>query len=194
MAIFVKKIMLMKTKILTTFFAFLCLFGSIKAQRTMQGQNMAGVSINHNFPDIGFSLAYGGYTMTGLWAIQASTDLYSQYLSAEKNKRLQYCHIAVSGYYMTSFFRTRSRNFNLYGGGGALLGYEIIDPLKRTPKEVEVSLEDGYFIYGVFAKIETELFISRRTAFTITAETPINFSSPLDRIHYKAGIGIRIML
>lgn len=166
---------------------------NVMAQRTMPGEKMVGISAGYNFEGTGVSATFGGYTKSGYWQTGLSGDMYNKPLSAG-NDRLEYCHIAASGYYMAALARTRSRSFNLYGGGGIFMGYEAVDPFRRLPKSIETNLKNGYFLYGLFAGLESEIFLTRRVALTVTGHFPLNFSSKLDRLHCQAKVGVRIML
>ena len=164
----------------------------IRAQRTMLGQKIVSVSAGYNFSGFGANAAFGGCTMYGHWLTELSGDLYKHPLS--NGNLLEYGQVILSGNYMAAIIRTRSRNLNIYGGGGVFLGYEAVDPFHHLPKLIETGLEEGYFLYGILAGLDYEVFITRKIAIILSGRFPLNFSSRLDRLHYQATIGLRIML
>lgn len=166
---------------------------NVFAQRTMPNEKMFSISTGYNYDGYGVSASFGGYTKSGYWQVGASRDMYRKQLNLE-NYKLDYYHITVSGYYLTSLFRTRSRSFNLYGGGGIFMGYESIDPFRRLPKTIETNLKNGYFLCGLSAVSEVEIFLTRKFAIIVSQNVPLNFSSKLGFIHFQTKVGFRIMI
>ena len=165
-----------------------------KAQRTMSGQSMlaaevAALSVLRP-GDFGINIDYGQYLLSGYWYCSllgehnriATTTAYS----------IRYMDIYAGGGYLHRLLASRSRVFGLYAGGGAFLGYEFIDPMNEQPSNISTSLPGGCFQYGIIPEVEIEIFILRKTALTIGADSPINFTSPLSKIRPRIKAGIRV--
>ena len=103
-------------------------------------------------------------------------------------------NVVAEGDYLFRLVGTRSRSVSLYGGAGAFIGYEAVDPLHRIPGTIQTNLSKGYFLYGLQAKLMAEFFVSRTVALTVDGCVPVNFSSPLRRFHFDVGVGVKIML
>jgi hypothetical protein len=165
------------------------------AQRTMSGQNMItlyGFTPFTGSSDLGGELCWGRYQMNSYWKVKADAESSSHRLKT--GHTMNACTVTLGSSYMHRLACTRSRNVSLYAGGGVFIGYEIYDPLKKLPKYINTGLPAGNFLYGINANIEGEFFILKRLALVVYAELPVNFSSPLSKVRYRAGAGIRINL
>lgn len=135
---------------------------------------------------------YSQYNLGGFWEAGLSAKQYKKGTSAGVD--ISSLNIAASGNYLFRIAGTRSRSVNLYGGAGAFLGYEAIDPMHKMPSTIQTNLKNGYFLYGLQAKLVAEFFISKSFAFTLNGCMPINFSSPMGWFHYDIGLGMKVML
>lgn len=168
----------------------LCLMPTVaSAQRTTSGQGM--LSFEGQWPH-GVSISYGQYLPSSMWEAGA----YTQYRTTPVNSdcMMEYMPAAVFGNWMYRLVGTRSRMFNLYAGAGAFLGWEFFDPWKTLPDFLSEEIGSGVFIYGINAKLQAEIFFTRRTAFLISGSAPMNFTSPCSWIQPTAAFGIRIDL
>lgn len=170
--------------------ALSCLQAS--AQRTMNRQPSIRLDALVTDSSFGADAFYSQYTLGGFWESGIRTGLYSTATSAGPS--LDCLHFAVEGRYMFRLVGTRSRSVSLYGGAGAFIGYESIDPFAKFPSIYESKLKNGYFLYGLTTSLEAEFFVSRTVALTLTGNIPINFSSPLGMFHYEGGLGVKILL
>jgi len=164
-----------------------------RAQRTMRGESLLSAEVYYPFSKpywLGADLSYGKYLLNSYWKAGASVTEYSH--SLESGEPMGYLHAAAYGEWMYRLVGTRSRFFNMYGGGGAFLGYEGIDAFGLLPSEARSSFGSGYFLYGVSVSLEMEVFFSRRVAFILGGRLPLNFSSQFGWFHYHVGAGIRI--
>ena len=165
---------------------------SASAQRTMNGQSSLCPSVHWTGSSFGAEAFYSQYNLGGFWETGLSAKQYRKGTSAGVD--IGSLNIAASGNYLFRLVGTRSRSVNLYGGAGAFLGYEAIDPMHRLPSTIQTNLKNGYFLYGLQAKLVAEFFISKSFAFTLNGCVPINFSSPMGWFHYDIGLGIKVML
>ena len=164
-------------------------------QRTMNGQDMVtlyGFTPFTGSPDLGGELCWGRYRLNSYWKVKA--DLESSSHSLRTGHTMIAYDTTIGGSYLHRLACTRSRNLSLYAGGGAFIGYEFYDPKGRLPEYIDTGLPVGNFLYGVNAVTEAEFFFIRTVALVVYAELPVNFSSPLSKVRYRAGAGIRINL
>lgn len=100
--------------------------------------------------------------------------------------------VRVEGGYMHRIAATRSRSFNLYTGGSAFIGYEIYDPVRRLPSNINTGLGEGAFVYGIRPSVEAEVFLTRTLAIIISGSAPLTFSSLSGWLRVNAGAGLRL--
>lgn len=165
---------------------------SASAQRTMSGQSSLCLQSSWTGSSFGAEAFFSQYTLGGFWDAGLSAKQYRKGTSAGVD--INSLNIAASGNYLFRLVGTRSRGVNLYGGAGAFLGYEAIDPMHKLPSTIQTNLKNGYFLYGLQAKLVAEFFISKSFAFTLNGCVPINFSSPMGWFHYDIGLGMKVML
>ena len=158
----------------------------------MSGQSSLCLQSSWTGSSFGAEAFFSQYTLSGFWETGLSAKQYKKGTSAGVD--ISSLNIAASGNYLFRLVGTRSRSVNLYGGAGAFLGYEAIDPMHRLPSTIQTNLKNGYFLYGLQAKLVAEFFISKSFAFTLNGCVPINFSSPMGWFHYDIGLGMKVML
>ena len=171
--------------------SFMTISHYASAQRTMHGQSSIHAEALFNGRSFGAEVSYGQYTLNGYWDTGISFNDYNENLST--GDRFQYGHLSVKGGYMFRIAGTTSRNISLYGGGGTFLGYELMDPFGRLPF-IETNTNDFRFLYGIYAKINLEVFLIEKTALTLNLALPVNFSSVFEAVHYQTGLGCKILL
>lgn len=162
------------------------------AQRTMPGQSSIQAEVLFNGHSFGAGAAYGQYTLSGYWTTAISFNDYRKEIST--GDKFQYEHLSVKGGYMFRIAGTVKRDVNLYGGCGAFIGCELMDPFGRLPFYIETNTNDFRFLYGIYGGVCLEIFVSEKTALIFGVELPVNFSSVFDAVHYQAGIGCRFLL
>ena len=165
------------------------------AQRTMNRQHHLSVSCYSALSgvrDWGAELHWGRYMLSSFWRVEASGGMLCRNL--QTSHALETCNVTLGGSYMHRLISSRSRSVSLYAGGGVFIGYEFYDPSDRLPEYINTGLPAGSFLYGLHAGAEGEFFISRTAALVVYASIPVNFSSPVGKVRYKAGAGIRINL
>ena len=140
----------------------------------------------------GAEAVFSQYTLGGFWEVGLSAKQYGRPTSAAIS--INNLNTVAEGAYMFRLVGTRSRSVSLYGGAGAFIGYEAIDPMHKLPSYIQTNLGKGYFLYGLQAKLMAEFFVSRTVALTVDGCVPVNFSSPLRRFHFDVGVGVKIML
>lgn len=165
---------------------------SASAQRTMNGQSSLCLQAAYTGFSFGAEAFFSRYSPIGFWEAGIGAKQYTSPTSADIG--INSLHAMIEGGYLFRIAGTRCHSVNLYGGAGAFLGYEAVDPKRRLPSSLQTNLKDCYFLYGLHAKLVAEFFISKAVAFTLNGCAPINFSSPLGKIHYDAGVGMKVML
>ena len=165
---------------------------SASAQRTMNGQFSLCPSACWTGSSFGAEAFFSQYTLGGYWEAGLSAKQYAKGTSTGVD--INSLNIAASGNYLFRLVGTRSRSVNLYGGAGAFLGYEAIDPMRLLPSTIQTNLKNGYFLYGLQAKLVAEFFIAKKVALTLDGCIPVNFSSPLGKFHYDVGLGLKFLL
>ena len=166
------------------------------AQRTMKGQLFVGTEgmVSIVDPrDHGLALEMGQYTLKGLWSCRCTgTSNRAEILSAHT---LTYMDICGEGGYLYRIVGSRSRQFNLYGGGGAFIGYEFYDPAGTRPSHIATELpKSGQFLYGITPRLEFEAFLSRKIGISLGLSAPLNFTSLVSRFRPRVSLGLRIDL
>lgn len=185
-----------KTTLVGVTALLLCVAPGVEAsaQRTMRGENLISIEGSYPFsqPDgWGADISYGRYLLSSYWDAGVSLTNYAAEFT--DGQSLPYLHVCARGDWMYRLAGTRNRVFNLYGGAGAFLGYEAVDPKGIVPEQYkEENFVSGRFLYGVQVSLEVEIFFSRRVALVLGARTPMNFSSPYGWFHYQVRGGLRI--
>lgn len=165
---------------------------SAAAQRTIPEQSSLQAIALFNGCSFGTEAIYAKYTLNGYWNSGISFNDYSTIL--DSGDKYQYEHISAKGGYMFRIVGTSKRNVNMYGGGGAFIGCELMDPFEKLPFYIETNTNDFRFLYGIYGEVNLEIFLAEKTALTVNISLPINFSSVFDAIHYQTGLGCRILL
>lgn len=165
---------------------------SASAQRTMNGQSSLCPSVHWTGSSFGAEAFFSQYTLGGFWEAGLSVKQYKKDTSAGVD--INSLNIAAIGNYLFRLAGTRSRSINLYGGAGAFLGYEAIDPMHKLPSTIQTNIKNGYFLYGLQAKLVAEFFIAKKVAIVIDGCVPVNFSSPMGWFHYDLGVGLKFLL
>lgn len=158
----------------------------------MAGQYNIMPSVFYTGSSAGAEAIFSRYTLIGYWDTSLGASHHSY--ATNSAQRLEDLHITACADYMFRLVGTRSRSVSLYLGGGAFLGYEAIDPLRRLPAQYQSNLDKGYFIYGLRAKLAAEFFVVEKIAICVEAATPVNFRSPLGWFNYNAGLGLKFLL
>ena len=173
-----------------------CLFIPVQeanAQRTMKGQSMitlAALSSMLRPLGMGAELGYGQYLLEGFWNVNAEGVVQKLVTSGES--RMKYLDMSVSGGYMHRLIGTRSRNFSIYAGGEAFLGFEIYDPMNELPASIDTGLPSGSFLYGITPQVVAEVFLTGKLALVAGCSVPVNFSSPITKVRPNIFMGLRI--
>lgn len=166
--------------------------GSAWAQRTMQGQSFLSADCLSDFDRLGAKIAFGQYTLGGFWETGANAHFYDAVTNTGYS--LEYMHTYASGGYMFRLAQTRKRSINLYTGGGVFFGCEILDPLGKLPREIVFNGNRSEFLYGIYAGLSSEFFVTERLSLLIDAFVPLNFSSRIRLLNYDVGLGLKVML
>lgn len=192
-------------------FAAICLLflgvGNADAQRTSDRQFYLGADGGTVVAgDRGFScgMSFGQYLLGSKW------DAGIGWMPRRRSQGDFYHQIVAGGGWSYRFFGTRNRAVNLYGGVGALVGYEHI-PYTFTDLEEDVMYEEGgsvsntivsssgqkdkvALLYGLYASLELEMFVSRRVAFMLSSRMPLIFDSAEGIFGLSMNVGMRFNL
>lgn len=190
------------------------------AQRTVIGQSFVagdfGMSVNPNivkereWPNkvFVFNAEYGHYTRLGYWGVGVGMANQLKKLT-DYNLNLPYSDVSAYGQYMFRIAGTRSRGVNLYGGGGAGLGLQIMDmgnyckdyEFTITKKEYSggetktvtktLSSGDIFFLLHIFGNLEGEFFFAPKVAFVLRATVGVNPLTSFDPLILQATGGFR---
>lgn len=163
------------------------------AQRTMNDRNILTAGCAASFSsvkDFGGCISWGRYLLDGYWEVSASAVPRGMALST--GNRMDMLTVRAEGGYMHRIAATRSRSFNLYTGGSAFIGYEIYDPVRRLPSNINTGLGEGAFVYGIRPSVEAEVFLTRTLAIIIRGSAPLTFSSLSGWLRVNAGVGLRL--
>lgn len=174
------------------------------AQRTADKQyylDVHGSSSLLKSASLGGTVAFGQYFLSSRWEVAVEGMM--------KRGKAEYWPVYVQGTYMKRFCANRSRSVNLYGGVGALMGIEVGLPeiVSDTPgytqnnsginidfsevEAAEAATSAVSFLYGVHAKLETEMFLFKKVALVGSVSMPITVGSPNKVFHLLGGIGLR---
>lgn len=168
-----------------------------RGQRTMDGQDNISASVHYTFSGripIGGDLWWGRYLYGGNVTAGISLSPFSHTLSTTQqsgSRTIQNFTVLAHGEYLYRIVSDRGRHICLYAGGGVFLGCEIYDPAGRLPGYIVTGLGDCGFLYGITGSVDMEVFVTRRFAIVLKGRLPVNFSSPLSKVRYNAGIAAR---
>lgn len=130
------------------------------AQRTVSGTSVIDVSGSVPFTErgFGFSATYGKYLLDGFWntGIRAETMVK---ISPELQNEYDLLHVFASYERDWRLIASWNRVFNIYGGGGVLLGTEVIDPRNLLKDGEKVATSKASFMYGLCANACAELYL-----------------------------------
>ena len=162
------------------------------AQRTMNRQDSYSLCGLKNDSGYGGTLAYGLYTLNGIWL--SGIRISDYHMDISTGDRIEQLQADAQTEYLFRILATRSRALNLYAGGGMFMGYEFSDPFDRLPEYIDTGLGKGSFAYGICASAQAEIFFCRRAALVIHASIPLNIISDSGWLHHEYGAGLRINL
>lgn len=162
------------------------------AQRTMQGRCSVAIGGGWDGSSICAEAFFSQYTLNGFWEAGVVGLDYKRPMSV--GGTLRYDDIAVSGGYQFRLVATRSRAVNLYAGGGAFVGAELVDPLRRVPGYYTLPVASTSFLYGIYAKSLVEFYLGRRLAITAQAVTHLTPSNKLHLFGFVAGVGLKLII
>lgn len=167
----------------------------VRAQRTMRGENLieARAVSSPQFPAVsGAEVSYGRYMLSSYWKAGLSGVHYGPLGDEWSGDTGGSLHLVAQGQWMYRLIGTRDRRLSLYGGGGVFLGCESPGGWQNLGREALEEEERYFFLYGLQAALEAELFLTRKIALTLSGNIPVNFSSQYRHLHCCATAGIRV--
>lgn len=147
------------------------------AQRTAKGEfslSLDGCFIPMN--GFGGDIRFGIYTMTGFWDFGIDIRNLSLTLSGP-DVAIPASSLGCDARagYMYRLTNTRDRTINLYAGGGISLGAAPFFTSEEGMSELGFTDTPVPFVYGLYPKVEVEIFFSRTVAFDVALAAPFNF-------------------
>ena len=169
---------------------------SAHAQRTAVGMNQISATFTTSLSSIGGEVLYGRYLTHGYWfgnmtfVDRAERD--SQLLETIHHQRYQ-----AGGGYMARLYGTKSRNFNVYGGGDVFIGAEMLDVFKSmTPATRQSFYSAGFsdyrFVFGLSPRAEVEFFPINNLAVIGLVRAPVCLNTKFGILGLELGVGIRV--
>lgn len=179
----------MKRIIVAVLAAFLGFWPAF-SQRTVNTQFF--LEVGANGPK-GASVGMGQYLNFGYWQVDVCGDVVAAVLSTGGD--LDYIQVSAQGGYMYRVAKNYSRSVNLYAGGGIVQGCEAADPFGMA-EGLQTQLTKSYsYLYGLYPKVELELFPFRGVALDLYGSLPVVLGSQFGKMLYpKAGASLRFML
>lgn len=183
--------------ILVTFIAVIAVSAEASAQHTAVGQGLVSLHLEYPFSNsFDVRASYGKYVGIGYWDAGVSVA-DRRCRASESGSIYSFTHANAYGEFMFRCVSDRSRRFNLYAGAGIFLGAEITDPFGMLKNGEYAVTKKGTqaaklnFLYGLYPRIELEIFLVDRFAVVIDGAMPSNFSSQFKNVLWEAGIGFR---
>ena len=176
----------------------LLLLGSVPAlgQRTSKGESQISLTGSSTLSHWGGELYYGRYLLRGYWLAGAGFHNRIE-LDAPSGETVHYPRLQARGGYMHRLFGSYSRAFNLYVGGDAFIGVEMLD-LFGTLSETTLrayhrsGFNDFQFIYGAAPRVELELFLLPTVALVAGGRAPPTFGSPFPTLGWEVSAGAKL--
>lgn len=173
--------------------------GTAVAQRTSKGASFVDVSYVSSFTGSGVQAGFGIYGLRGYWKVEISgVDRMFELRKAndEYISDMSCMHLEGAADYMFRLYGRRNHVLNLYGGGGAFLGLESLDPYGKAPANIVLPFEKkSVFLYGVEAAADAEWFPLSRAVPNLALvggiRLPVNFTSQVQKFCYELSVGLR---
>lgn len=160
----------------------------------LHSQTQEGVGLNAGYTDGGFG-ALAGYS---IYPDRYQFFEISAYFGFSKDKfkgnEIPYSVYSVNVGYYNRVFNSRARNFNLFVGGGPLLGYEIVNNGDKFLDNGAIIEAESKFLYGGYIGLEGELIITYDFSLTVKAMEFWHPSSDLGKFTPFISLGFRYII
>ena len=166
------------------------------AQRTSDGERLLSLSGISTLSHWGGEVVYGRYFLRGYWIAGAAlTDRVER--DVPSGETVHYPRLEGRGGCLYRLAGGYSRRLNLYVGGDAFVGVEMLDLHGILSETTLRTLHNGgvndyQFIYGAAPRVELELFLLRTLALTAGGRAPLTFGSPLPLLGWEVSAGLRL--
>jgi hypothetical protein len=191
----------MKKRIAFTIALCLALTGHAQAQRYLPGlkglQVTAGAVDGFHFEAKDRQAFYGGvafstYTKNGnRWTFGAE---YLEKRYEYKDVFVPVSQITADGGYYLKFLSDPGKTFFFSIGGSAACGYETLNWDKKLLFDGATIQTESNFLYGGAISFEMETYLTDRLVFLLNARERILFGSSINKFHFQAGAGIKIII
>ena len=168
----------------------------LSAQRTSNGTSALSLTAGTTLSGLGGEIAYSRYLTSACWmAGTAFNDRVER--DVPSGELVRYPRWEIRGGFSYRLLATYSRSLNLYAGGDAFIGLEMLDLFRTlTPPTAQAYANAGYndicFIYGAAPALETELFLTPRLALILRGRMPLTFGTPFPLIGWEVGAGLKL--
>ena len=176
------------------------LYGQVKAQRFLSGQQ--GIQITGGMTDgtCGFSqpnayylgAALSTYTNKDNRWVFGGEYLLKQY--AYKDSYIPQVQFTAEGGYYLNLLSDKHKTFLLSAGGSLVVGYETSNWGKKLLFDGATLQNKDAFIYGGTITLEVEMYLSDRTILLINSRERILWNSSFGTFHTQYGIGLKFII
>ncbi len=168
----------------------------VHAQRTSNGERQLSLSGSYTFSHWGGELYYGQYLLSGYWL--GGIGFHDRIeVDAPSGETVHYPRLQGRGGYMYRLLGNYSRSLNLYVGGDAFIGVEMLDLFGLLSAPTRQSyykngFHDYQFIYGCAPRLELEYFPFPTLAAVVGGRAPLCFGSPFPLLGWEVSVGLKI--
>lgn len=160
---------------------------TLSAQRAQKGQHAisAGAGLVNSPSAFIIDLGYSNYRSSGIIDINLyynGSKMEYQQLTTPLHKYI------ISAGYKHRLLQNYRRNFLLYAGAAAGLGYGTADKLDG------IEMTTNSILYTLIPAVQSDWFISKQTALTLRAADMIFISSDLDNNDLTLTIGLKYII
>jgi len=167
-----------------------------QAQRTAYKQVFLSGNFGTTFTSVGAECFVGSYQLDGFWSFGTSV---MNRCRRETNTGgiVSFLRTEFPFTYTYRVYNTTNRSLNIYIGGDAFLGFEVMDPFHQLSDEVRSAVANsGYrrssFLYGLSPRGEVEFFpVDFPAAIVAAVRAPVTFGTSLETFGVEVLVGLR---
>lgn len=126
--------------------------------------------------------------------VQGSVLITNSTYKYNSDIKIPYNEFTFNIGYFKSVFKNRTEAFKVSVGLGVVGGYEAINNGENELSNGAVLETKSGFIYGAFAGLDTDIYMTDKISFIIKANEYYHVNSSLGNFIPYAGIGLRIFL
>ncbi|TXN37712.1 hypothetical protein FVB32_05335 [Flagellimonas hymeniacidonis] len=107
---------------------------------------------------------------------------------------IPYTNYLLNAGYFKPVFSNRMNSFTLFLGGGASIGYEVVNKGNTDLPDGSLLVSESQFVYGPFVGLIPDYSISDQFSLILPLDLFYHFGSDLGGVHFLAGFGVRYYL